>query len=70
MKYIITLLTCFTIGITADGKIGGVTYFDLTQNDSIAFNFQRQYFSYTGVASDNIDFKIVFMLGGQMKMQD
>ena len=42
MKYLITLLTCFTIGIAADGKIGGVTYFDfMSLDDSTEFNFQR-----------------------------
>ena len=61
MKRIITLITCFTIGIAAEGKIGGVTYFDYaTSEGKSAFNFGRQYFSYTGDASDNIKFNIVF----------
>ena len=56
MKRIITLITCFTIGIAAEGKIGGVTYFDYANSEEkSAFNFQRQYFSYTGVASDKIE---------------
>ena len=64
MKYLITLLTCITISMAAEGKIGGVTYFDYANaEEKSAFNFQRQYFSYTGVASDNIDFKIIFDVG-------
>ena len=64
MKRIITLITCFTIGIAAEGKIGGVTYFDYaTSKGKSAFNLGRQYFSYSGEASDNIKFKIVFDVG-------
>ena len=64
MKYIITFLTCITMGLTADGKLGGVTYFDfLSADDSTAFNFQRQYFSYAIEISDNIKFNVVFDVG-------
>ena len=64
MKYLITLLTCITISMAADGKIGGVTYFDfMSLDDSTAFNFQRQYFSYTVDISDDIKFKIIFDVG-------
>ena len=64
MKKIIVLVTCFAIGIAAEGKIGGVTYFDYaTSEGKSAFNFGRQYFSYTGDASDNIKFNIVFDVG-------
>ena len=64
MKRIITLITCFTIGIAAEGKIGGVTYFDYAiSEDMSAFNFNRQYFSYSGEASDDIKYKIIFDVG-------
>jgi len=64
MKYLITLLTCITISMAAEGKIGGVIYFDYANaEEKSAFNFQRQYFSYTGVTSDKIDFKIIFDVG-------
>ena len=60
MKNLITLITCFTISVAADGKIGGVTYFDfISLDDSTAFNFQRQYFSYAVDMSDDIKFKII-----------
>ena len=71
MKRIITLITCFTIGIAAEGKIGGVTYFDYaTSEGKSAFNFGRQYFSYTGDASDNIKFNIVFDVGRTNNIKD
>ena len=64
MKYLIILLTCISIIMAAEGKIGGVTYFDYANSEKkSSFNFQRQYFSYTGVASDKIDFKIIFDVG-------
>ena len=50
--------------MAAEGKIGVLTYFDYTNSEGeSAFNFERQYFSYAGVASDNIDFKIIFDVG-------
>ena len=64
MNYLITLLICISIIMAAEGKIGGVTYFDYANlEEKSSFNFQRQYFSYTGVASDKIDFKIIFDVG-------
>ena len=64
MKKIISLITCFTIGIAAEGKIGGVTYFDFVgEDDSTAFNFQRQYFSYAIEISEDMKFKVVFDVG-------
>ena len=64
MKYLITLLSCISISLATDGKIGGVTYFDfISANDSTAFNFQRQYFMYGIDVSDNISFKVVFDVG-------
>ena len=64
MKYLIILLTCISIIMAAEGKIGGVTYFDYANSEKkSSFNFQRQYFSYTGLASDKIDFQIIFDVG-------
>jgi len=55
MKYIITLIACITTCISSDGGIGGLTYFDYTNtDDKSAFNFNRQYFSYSGVGSGNL----------------
>ncbi len=57
----------FVVRITgfmfAEGKIGGVTYFDFSVTDSSAFNFQRQYFGYGGDVSDQVSFKILFDVG-------
>ena len=56
MKYLITLITCLTISVAAEGRIGGVTYFDYTNSEEkSAFNFERQYFSYTGDNAENIN---------------
>ena len=64
MKNLITLITCITISVAAEGKIGGVTYFDYTNTEGkSAFNFNRQYFSITGESSEKINYKIVFDVG-------
>ncbi|SVE26429.1 uncharacterized protein METZ01_LOCUS479283, partial [marine metagenome] len=64
MKYLITLLTCISINMAADGKISGVTYFDYTNaKEKSAFNFNRQYFIYGVDVSDDISFKVVFDVG-------
>ena len=64
MKYLIILLTYISISIAADGKIGGVTYFNYTNaEDTSAFNFQRQYFSYGVNVSDDVSFKVIFDVG-------
>ena len=45
MKNLIILLTCISISMAVDGKIGGITYFDYSKTeDKSAFNFNRQYF--------------------------
>ena len=45
--------------IFAEGKISGVTYFDFSVHETkSAFNFERQYFGYSGVASDKVSYKI------------
>ena len=64
MKYLIILITYISISIAADGKIGGVTYFNYTNaEEESAFNFQRQYFGYGGDISDQVSFKILFDVG-------
>ena len=71
MKNLITLITCFTISVAADGKISGVTYFDYTNSEEkSAFNFNRQYFSYTGDDAENINYKIIFDVGRINKIVD
>ncbi len=71
MKYIIILLTYISISIAADGKIGGVTYFNYTNaEDTSAFNFQRQYFSYGVNVSDDVSFKVVFDVGRTNKVAE
>ena len=64
IKYLIILLTYISISIAAEGKIGGVTYFNYTNaEEKSAFNFQRQYFSYGIDISDEVKFKVVFDVG-------
>ena len=60
------LLIVFSIigFIFAEGKIGGVTYFDFSSKDKTsAFNFERQYFGYGGEVSDKVSYKILFDVG-------
>ena len=60
----ILLVVSITGFMFAEGKIGGVTYFDfISSDDSTAFNFQRQYFGYGGYVSDQVSFKILFDVG-------
>jgi len=41
MKNLIILLTCISISMAVDGKIGGITYFDYSKTeDESAFNFK------------------------------
>ena len=64
MKNLIILLTCISISMAVDGKIGGITYFDYSKTeDESAFNFNRQYFSYAIDMSDDIKFKVIFDVG-------
>lgn len=63
-KYLIILLTYISISIAADGKIGGVTYFDYTNSkEKSAFVLKRQYFSYGIDISDEVKFRVVFDVG-------
>ena len=60
MKHLVIILSIFAMAIGADTKIGGTTYFDYTSGDETsAFNFKRQYISFSGEASDDIKYKIV-----------
>ena len=60
----ILLVVSITGFMFAEGKIGGVTYFDfISIDDSLAFNFQRQYFGYGGEVSDQVSFNILFDVG-------
>ena len=71
MKYLITLITLITMGISDEGEISGVTYFDYINSEDIsAFNFERQYFSYSVQASDDIKYKIIFDAGRINKIVD
>ena len=64
MKNLIILLTCISISMAVDGKIGGITYFDYSKTeDESAFNFNRQYFSYAVDMSDDIKFKFISDVG-------
>ena len=63
MKNILIVLSIIGF-MFAEGKIGGVTYFDfISSDDSTAFNFQRQYFGYGGDISDQVSFNILFDVG-------
>jgi len=60
----ILLVVSITGFMFAEGKIGGVTYFDYSSTEKASgFNFQRQYFGYGGDVSDQISFKILFDVG-------
>ena len=63
MNKIAVALCTFCI-IYAEGKIGGVTYFDYTYaEEKSSFNFNRQYFSYGVNVSDDVSFKVIFDVG-------
>ena len=71
MKNIIILLSIFTIGFPYNGSITGITYFDYTrENDASAFNFNRQYFSYSIDMSNDAKLNIVFDVGRANKATD
>ena len=60
----ILLVVSITGFMFAEGKIGGVTYFDYSYTEeSSAFNFERQYFGYSGDISDKVSYKILFDVG-------
>ena len=61
----ILLLVSITGFMFAEGKIGGVTYFDYSNTEKASgFNFQRQYFGYGGDVSEKVSYKILFDVGG------
>ncbi len=60
----ILLVVSITGFMFAEGKIGGVTYFDYSSTEKASgFNFQRQYFGYGGEVSDQVSYKILFDVG-------
>ena len=60
----ILLVVSITGFMLAEGKIGGVTYFDYSNTEKISgFNFQRQYFGYGADVFDQVSFKILFDVG-------
>ena len=60
----ILLVVSITGFMFAEGKIGGVTYFDYSSTKQASgFNFQRQYFGYGGEVSDQVSYKILFDVG-------
>ena len=64
MKNIFLIVLLISLGISADVKIGGTSYFDYTNADETsAFNFNRQYMSFSGAASDDVKFNVVFDVG-------
>ena len=74
MKHLVIILSIFAMAIGADTKIGGTTYFDYTSGkddageSTSAFNFKRQYISFSGEASDDIKYKIVVDVGATNKL--
>ena len=71
MKKVTILLSLFTFAFAYNGSITGVTYFDYTrENDASAFNFNRQYFSYSIDMSNDAKFKVVFDVGRTNKATD
>lgn len=60
----ILLVVSITGFMFAEGKIGGVTYFDYSNTEKASgFNFQRQYFGYGGDVSEKVSYKILFDVG-------
>ena len=74
MKHLVIILSIFAMAIGADTKIGGTTYFDYTSGkddadeSTSAFNFKRQYISFSGQASDDIKYKFVVDVGATNKL--
>ena len=63
MKKLITILVSLTIMI-GQNKVGGLTYFDFTQNeDESGFNFKRQYISVAGSSGKDMKYKVVMDVG-------
>ncbi len=63
MKKLITILVSLTIMI-GQNKVGGLTYFDFTQNeDESGFNFKRQYISVAGSSGEYMKYKVVMDVG-------
>ena len=63
MKYLIILLSIFTIGMSQDGKFSGVVYYnyshDLTEdatNEDTGFDLTRVYFTYNQTISEGLTY--------------
>ena len=63
MKYLIILLSIFTIGMSQDGKFSGVVYYnysrDLTEdatNENTGFDLTRVYFTYNQTISEGLTY--------------
>ena len=64
MKNIVYVLSFFATIMLAESKVGGITHFDYTNTEEIsAFNFNRQYISFSGTASDDVKYKVIFDVG-------
>ena len=64
MKHIIHLIILISICISADNKIGGVTFLSYENSDNVsAFELNRQYISVKGSTSDDTKYSIVFDIG-------
>jgi len=64
MKRIIIVISVFAMLIAADTKIGGTTYFDYASGETQSgFNFNRQYIAFSGKASDDLKYKVIFDVG-------
>ncbi len=71
MKNIFLIFLLVSLGVSADVKIGGISYFDYTNADKAsAFNFNRQYTSFSGAASDDVKFNVVFDVGRTNKSDE
>ena len=69
MKKIVVVLSIIAMAVAADTKIGGTTYFDYTSGDETsAFNFKRQYISFSGQASEDVKYKVILDFGGTNKL--
>ena len=64
MKNIVYVLSLFATIMLAESKVGGLTHFDYTNAEEIsAFNFNRQYILFSGTASDDVKYKVIFDVG-------
>ena len=63
MKKLIIILVSLTIMI-GQNKVGGLTYFDFTQNyDESGFNFKINYIYVAGSSGEDMKYKVVMDVG-------